>query len=105
MVARLLSLFALTALLLMPFAPAPAQAATSSSMAMSGDGHCGGEAPVGADKSLPGAHCGAACALVIPQVGAVMAPTPAREKMPAASPLTPLDGRTPRLATPPPRLG
>ena len=67
MAARLLSFLALVALLMMPFVPAaaagPAMPATT--MAMNGDGHCG-DTQKPRDEALPGAHCGAACALLLP---------------------------------------
>jgi len=106
MIARLLSFLALAALLLMPLVPAQAAARANAAMtmAMSGHGHCGHQlsAP---DKAVPSAHCGAACALVLPEVQHSALAFPAGQTLPIPARLSTLAGRTPRLATPPPKRG
>lgn len=104
MVARLLSFLALAALLLMPLVPAPAAAAAMpATMAMNGDGHCG-EMDKAADKALPGAHCGAACALLLPEARRSLASFPCSAARPAASRVAALDSLSPQMGTPPPRF-
>lgn len=106
MIARLLSFLALAALLLMPLVPAQAAEARTPTptMAMSGDGHCG-EGSSAPEKAVPGAHCGAACALVLPDVQRTVLAFPGGRAVPTPARLTTLAGRTPRLATPPPKRG
>jgi len=107
MAARLLSFLALVALLMMPFVPAtaagPAMPATSIPMAMTGEGHCG-DAQKGPDDAVPGAHCGAACALLLPAACRRLQIFPAGRAEPAARAVRALESLTPQLGTPPPRF-
>lgn len=101
MATRLLFFLALLGLLLMPLGMgAPASASTPTS-AMSQ--HCPSEQPDGLGKSVPGAHCAAGCAVVLPrpELGARLAIVEAA--LPASQTLASLDGLTPATGTRPPK--
>lgn len=105
MIARLLSLFALLALALMPFGmAAPAAAAVEQpAMAMSGAGHCAGESAPETGKSLPGSHCGAACSMLLPAAAAVERSPPLVAATVRQDAVTVPAKHTPELNTPPPK--
>ena len=103
MVARLLSLLALFALLLMPLVPAQAMpVAAPMTMTMNGDGHCG-DGQALPDKTLPGTHCGSACALLLPEPGRCLSSFPVGSATPDATRVAALESFTVPLGTPPPR--
>jgi hypothetical protein len=102
--ARLLSLLALVALLLMPLgfsAPASAAAAPSA-VAMEHDGHCPPQ-PEPGGKSLPGSHCVTGCALVLPDQAGVPATRAFAPRPHLQASSTSLAGRHPDIVTPPPK--